>query len=232
MIVLDGVTVTYGNHLALRDVHLRVPPGVVLGLVGPNGGGKSTLLKTIGGLVSPRRGQVRVGGMPVEVAQRRGWLAYVPQTEPVDGPCPLTVQEVVMMGRYGHLNGLRLLGPRDRQVVQASLQQVGLWPWRHRPLAELSGGQRKRVFLARALAQQAPVLLLDEPFNGVDGPTERVLVQWLRQGRRQGQTVLIASHDGPMVAALCDRVVLLQQTVLADGTPTDLQGVWESLWAA
>ncbi|MCS6782505.1 MAG: metal ABC transporter ATP-binding protein [Gloeomargarita sp. SKYBB_i_bin120] len=231
-IALDNVTVAYHHQIALQGVNFSLPPGVVVGLVGMNGSGKSTLLKTIMGFIRPKTGRVWIEGLPVAVAQKRGWLAYLPQSEQVDWRFPVTVQDVVMMGRYGYMNAWRVPRAIDWRIVQASLQQVDMWELRHRPIGELSGGQKKRAFLARALAQQAPILLLDEPFNGVDGPTEQAMRQLLLELRGQGHTILVATHDLKTVAAFCDQVILINKTVLAYGatpevvTPENLHRVF------
>ncbi|MCS7030998.1 MAG: metal ABC transporter ATP-binding protein [Gloeomargarita sp. SKYG116] len=221
-IALDNVTVAYHHQIALHGVNFSLPPGVIVGLVGMNGSGKSTLLKTIMGFIRPKTGRIWIEGLPVPVAQKRGWLAYLPQSEQVDWQFPVTVQDVVMMGRYGYMNGWRVPRAIDWRIVQASLQQVEMWELRHRPIGELSGGQKKRAFLARALAQQAPILLLDEPFNGVDIPTERALMQLLLELRRQGHTILVATHDWGTVATFCDQVILINKTVLAYGATPEV----------
>nr|HRJ72914.1 ATP-binding cassette domain-containing protein [Terrimicrobiaceae bacterium] len=148
------VTVTYPNgNTALHDATFRLDPGCICALVGVNGSGKSTLFKAIMGFVRPARGAVRIAGEPVREALKRNWVAYVPQTEEVDWTFPVSVHDVVMMGRYGHMNFLRISRAEDRRVVQESLERVKMWEFRDRQIGELSGGQKKRVFLARALAQ-------------------------------------------------------------------------------
>ncbi|MEB3266382.1 MAG: metal ABC transporter ATP-binding protein [Cyanobacteriota bacterium] len=218
----SGLCVDYNGVVALHNASLCLPAGCICGLVGMNGAGKSTLFKTLTGFLRPSRGQIRINGLPVPQAQRRQALAYVPQSEEIDPAFPVSVWDVVMMGRYGHMNGLRIPGGADRAAVRTALERVDLVELRQRPIGALSGGQRKRTFLARALAQGASVLLLDEPFNGVDVPTERLMADLLLQLRSQGHTVLISSHDLAQVRNLCDRVVLINRTVLAYGATSDV----------
>lgn len=217
-IAVEAVTVTYPNgNVALDNASFELGPGTICGLVGVNGSGKSTLFKAIMGFVAPTTGSVRIAGLTTREAQRRNLLAYVPQSEEVDWNFPVLVEDVVMMGRYGHMNFLRIPSARDRRLVDAALERVGMSAFRKRQIGELSGGQRKRVFLARALAQEAPVILLDEPFTGVDVKTEADIVALLRQLRNQGHTILVSTHNLGSVPEFCDQVVLLFRTVLAAG---------------
>ncbi|WP_431283462.1 metal ABC transporter ATP-binding protein [Humitalea sp. 24SJ18S-53] len=218
---VSGLTVAYANgHVALRDASFRLEAGSVCGLVGMNGSGKSTLFKAIMGLVEPAAGTVRIAGAPVRQAQRANWVAYVPQSEDVDWAFPVSVGDVVMMGRYGFMSILRLPRAADRAAVTEALKRVGMLDFRDRQIGELSGGQKKRVFLARALAQGGRVILLDEPFTGVDVTTETAIIQLLRGLRAEGRIVLVSTHDLGSVPNFCDQVVLVNRTVLAAG-PTD-----------
>ncbi len=219
---LENVTVTYHEKVALHGVNLSLKSGSIVGLVGMNGSGKSTLFKTIMGFIRPKIGRVQIEGLPIPVAQKRGLVAYLPQTEQVDWQFPVSVYDVVMMGRYGYMNVLRLPRPVDRRMVQESLQRVEMWALRNRPIGELSGGQKKRAFLARALAQQAKILLLDEPFNGVDVKTERAIIQLLMELRNLGQTILVSSHDLAGISTFCDHVILIHQTILAYGATAEV----------
>lgn len=215
---VEGVTVTYPNgNLALDDATFALEAGTICGLVGINGSGKSTLFKSIMGFVTPSAGVVRVAGMTAREAQRRNLIAYVPQSEEVDWDFPVLVEDVVMMGRYGHMNFLRIPSAQDRQLVDEALERVNMSAYRKRQIGELSGGQRKRVFLARALAQEGLVMLLDEPFTGVDVKTESEIVELLRQLRDQGHVILVSTHNLGSVPEFCDQVVLLLKTVLAAG---------------
>jgi manganese/iron transport system ATP-binding protein len=185
--------------------------------VGVNGSGKSTLFKSIMGLVKPTSGQVTLSGQPVVAALKKNIIAYVPQTEEVDWNFPVLVEDVVMMGRYGKMNFLRIPTKEDRLWVDKALERVGLSELRSRQIGELSGGQKKRVFLARALAQQGTVLLLDEPFTGVDVKTENAIIELLRSLRDEGHLILVSTHNLGSVPEFCDRVILINRTVLAAG---------------
>lgn len=217
-IVAQDVTVTYRNgHTALRHASFTTPQGTITALVGVNGAGKSTLFKAIMGFVPLAAGQITLLGMPVAEALRRNLVAYVPQAEEVDWSFPVLVEDVVMMGRYGHMGFLRRPRPADRAAVDAALSRVGMSELRHRQIGELSGGQRKRVFLARALAQDGRVILLDEPFTGVDVQTEDQIIALLGELRDEGRVMLVSTHNLGSVPEFCDRVVLVRGTVLAHG---------------
>ena len=216
-----NVTVTYRNgHTALNDASFEIPTGTVTALVGVNGAGKSTLFKAIMGLLPAARGEIRLVGKTVKQALRENLVAYVPQSEEVDWSFPVLVEDVVMMGRYGHMGPLRRATARDRQAVSDALDRVGMQEYRHRQIGELSGGQRKRVFLARALAQDGQVILLDEPFTGVDVKTEAQIIALLRELRDEGRVMLVSTHNLGSVPEFCDRTVLIKGTVLAYG-PTE-----------
>ncbi len=213
------VTVTYRNgHTALWNASFEVPRGTVTALVGVNGAGKSTLFKAIMGFVPTAQGDISLLGMSVAEALRKNLVAYVPQSEEVDWEFPVLVEDVVMMGRYGHMGFLRRPRTADHAAVDAALDRVNMREFRHRQIGELSGGQRKRVFLARALAQDGQVILLDEPFTGVDVKTEDQIVQLLRDLRDEGRVMLVSTHNLGSVPEFCDRTVLVKGTVLAYGT--------------
>lgn len=217
-LVVDKVTVTYANgHTALKGASFVLPTGSVAGLVGVNGSGKSTLFKAIMGFVRPSAGSIAILGQPVAGALRAGMVAYVPQSEDVDWSFPVLVEDVVMMGRYGHMGFLRRPRGADRTAVAEALERVGMQAFRTRQIGELSGGQKKRVFLARALAQDARVILLDEPFTGVDITTEMAIIELLRSLRAEGRLLLVSTHDLGSVPEFCDRSILLNRTVLAAG---------------
>ncbi len=222
-ILVEHVTVTYRNgHTALRDASFAIPTGTITALVGVNGSGKSTLFKTIMGFLKAARGEVRILGMSVREALKRNVVAYVPQAEEVDWTFPVLVEDVVMMGRYGHMNFLRMPGAADRAAVEAALSRVNMLDFRKRQIGELSGGQRKRVFLARALAQDARVILLDEPFTGVDVKTEDAIIALLRALRDEGRVMLVSTHNLGSVPEFCDRTVLVKGTVLAYGLTSEV----------
>ena len=223
------VTVVYANgHVALRDASFSLGAGTICALVGVNGSGKSTLFKTIMGFLWPARGDVRIAGLPAAAARKTKLVAYVPQTEEVDWTFPVSVWDVVMMGRYGHMNFLRLPRARDRELALAALDRVGMSAFRDRQIGELSGGQKKRVFLARALAQQGRIMLLDEPFTGVDVGTETAIIELLRTLRAEGHVILVSTHNLGSVPEFCDQAVLINRTVLAAG-PTEEVFTMENL---
>lgn len=220
-IFAEGVTVTYRNGLtALTDASFEIPQGTITALVGVNGAGKSTLFKAIMGFVPIARGTIRLLGLPVREALRQNLVAYVPQAEEVDWSFPILVEDVVMMGRYGHMGMLRRPSVTDRAKVEEALARVGLTDLRQRQIGELSGGQKKRVFLARALAQEGRIILLDEPFTGVDVKTEEQIIALLRTLRDEGHVMLVSTHNLGSVPDFCDRTVLVKGTVLAFG-PTE-----------
>lgn len=212
------VTVTYRNgHTALWNASFEIPRGTVTALVGVNGAGKSTLFKAIMGFVATAQGQIRVLGQDVRTALSRNLVAYVPQSEEVDWAFPVLVEDVVMMGRYGHMGFLRRPSKADRDAVDLALERVGMQDYRQRQIGELSGGQRKRVFLARALAQDGRLILLDEPFTGVDVKTEDQIVALLRELRAEGRVMLVSTHNLGSVPEFCDRTILVKGTVLSYG---------------
>ncbi len=220
-ICASGVTVSYRNGVtALRDASFMIPRGTITGLVGVNGSGKSTLFKAIMGFVPAASGTIRLLGKPVAEALRQNLVAYVPQAEEVDWTFPVLVEDVVMMGRYGHMGFLRRPTARDRAKVAEALARVGMSDLTRRQIGELSGGQRKRVFLARALAQEGQIILLDEPFTGVDVKTEEQIITLLRELRDEGRVMLVSTHNLGSVPDFCDRTVLVKGTVLAYG-PTE-----------
>ena len=216
-IEIDNLTVRYHGKTVLSDVNVSVPTASICGLVGMNGAGKSTLFKSIMNAVPTASGKVRLEGHTVKTAQKRGIVAYVPQTESVDWNFPVSVRDVVMMGRYGFMNILRRPSKQDEELVEEALARVHLTAFSDRQVGQLSGGQRKRVFVARALAQGATILLLDEPFAGVDAKTEASLVDLLKDLQGQGITTLIAAHDLATIGSYCDHIILLKGEVIAAG---------------
>ena len=217
-IVAEDVTVTYRNgHTALTHASFSVPKGTITALVGVNGAGKSTLFKAIMGFVPVAAGKVTILGLSVREALKRNLVAYVPQAEEVDWTFPVLVEDVVMMGRYGHMNWLRIPTKRDHEMVEEALSRVNMTAYRKRQIGELSGGQRKRVFLARALAQEGQVILLDEPFTGVDVTTEEQIIELLGKLRDEGRVMLVSTHNLGSVPDFCDRTVFVKGTVIASG---------------
>lgn len=226
---VENVSVTYRNgHTALRDASFTIPRGTITALVGVNGSGKSTLFKAIMGFVPVSQGSVKILGLPVAKALKNKIVAYVPQSEEVDWNFPVLVEDVVMMGRYGHMNMLRIASKRDKELVASALERVGMQDFRTRQIGELSGGQKKRVFLARALAQEGEVILLDEPFTGVDVKTEEQIITLMRALRDEGKVILVSTHNLGSVPEFCDRTVLIDGTILAAG-PTNETFTQENL---
>ncbi len=220
-IAVDGISVRYANGVtAIEDASFRLNPASICALVGVNGSGKSTLFKTLMGFIAPAKGAVTIAGETVAAALKSGLVAYVPQSEDVDWNFPVLVEDVVMMGRYGHMGFLRIAGAADRAAVDAALERVGMSALRHRQIGELSGGQKKRVFLARALAQGSQIILLDEPFTGVDARTETAIIDLLRAMRDEGRLILVSTHNLGSIPDFCDHVILFNRTVIAAG-PTE-----------
>jgi len=217
---LEDVTVAYDGVPALDGVSLSIPHGAQVAIVGPNGAGKSTLFKALVGLLPVRHGTVllrdRMPGRNGDV------IAYVPQREEIDWGFPVTVHDVVMMGRYGRLGWFRRPGAADREVVARCLEELGIADLERRAIGELSGGQQQRVFLARALAQEPHVLLLDEPFTGVDVGAREALLALLARLREQSITVLVSTHDMETAAQRFELVALLKGRLIAYGAPASV----------
>ena len=228
-IIVKNVTVTYRNgHTALRNASFEIPTGTITALVGVNGAGKSTLFKALMGFIPAATGEISILGLSVKAALKKNIVAYVPQAEEVDWSFPVLVEDVVMMGRYGYMGFLRNPKITDYQAVTIALERVNMVEFRKHQIGELSGGQRKRVFLARALAQNGKVILLDEPFTGVDVQTEDAIIRLLREMRDEGRIMFVSTHNLGSVPEFCDRSILVKQTVLAHG-PTDTTFTRENL---
>ncbi|MDR5682672.1 MAG: metal ABC transporter ATP-binding protein [Armatimonadota bacterium] len=215
-----NLTVSYGGKPAIRNVTLAIEPGRLVGLVGPNGAGKSTLLRAIVGLLTPDTGRVAIFGQSPQAARRL--VAYVPQRTEVDWDYPIVVEEVVLMGRFNHIGWVRRPRALDRQVAAECLRRVGMEAYAQRQIGQLSGGQQQRVFLARALAQETPIMLLDEPFVGVDAATEETIYRLLDAAKQEGRTVVVATHDLSRAQTAFDRLVLLNQYPIAYGPPQEV----------
>jgi manganese/zinc/iron transport system ATP- binding protein len=214
------LTVSYGARPVLWDVDARFPAGALSAIVGPNGDGKSTLLKAALGLIPSDAGQTLIDGRPVGAARDR--VAYVPQRDAVDWDFPITVREVVEMGRYAATGWFRRVPRRDAALVDACLERVGMAAYRGRQIGQLSGGQRQRVFIARALAQDAPLMLLDEPFAGVDARTEASVLALLGQLRDEGRSIVVVHHDLGTVRSAFDWALLLNVRAIAEGPVADV----------
>lgn len=219
MIAVEGLAVQLGGRIVLEDANLTVHPGELVGLIGPNGAGKTTLLRTALGLLKPVRGAVAV----------HGDMGYVPQRHEFAWDFPISVEDVVMTGRSGRLGLLRRPGTEDWQAVDEALDRVRMADLRTRPVGELSGGQRQRVLVARALALRPAALLLDEPFTGLDVPTQELLSELFLSLAREDRAVLMTTHDLAGAMYGCDRIALLNRTVVAIGTPAELADE-DELW--
>jgi manganese/iron transport system ATP-binding protein len=222
-LVVSDITVIYKNgHRALYDASFDLPEGSITALVGVNGSGKSTLFKSIMGFVSLNKGEVKILGHSVKQALKSNLVAYVPQNEEIDWNFPVLVKDVVMMGRYGHMNFLKIPKKIDLEKVSNALNKVDMSSYANSQIGELSGGQKKRVFIARALAQESRIVLLDEPFTGVDVKTEEQIMLLLKDMRSEGKIILVSTHNLGSVPEFCDRSVLINKTVLAQGATKDI----------
>ncbi len=216
-ITVTDVAVERMGHRALSDVTFDIGKGTLVGVVGPNGAGKSTLFDAIAGILPIAQGTVDLHGAEA----RDGALAYVPQRDSMNWLFPATVHDVVMMGRHCNIGWFRRAGKRDREVVRQCLERVGLWEQRTAQITELSGGQRQRVFIARALAQEASIILLDEAFSGVDVGAQEGIVEVLQSLRDEGRIVLLATHDLTNLAERFDQVLCINRHVCAWGPPAE-----------
>ncbi len=214
---LENVGVAYDGHPILEDLSFEVPHGAQVAVVGPNGAGKSTLFKALVGLLPLRKGQIRIHGLPL--GQHKDCVAYIPQREEVDWRFPVIVEEVVMMGRFNDYGWFGRPSEADHEAVRRSLAQMGISKLAKRSISELSGGQQQRVFLARALAQEPHILLMDEPFTGVDVSTQEATLALLQDLHARGVTVLVSTHDLNMAAERFERILLLKRRLIAYGPP-------------
>ncbi len=219
-IEVKDLTVSYGPVPALLDVSVSIPSGKLVGVIGPNGSGKSTLIKTILGFVKPDVGAVEIFGE--EAALAKGKVAYVPQRGAVDWDFPVTVREVALMGRYGKRRWWQDLTKKDFRLAEEALEKVRMSEFGNRQIGQLSGGQQQRVFMARALTQNADILLLDEPFAGVDAATEQAILDVLRETKEAGKTVVVVHHDLGTAAEYFDLLMLLKQRLFAFGSPANV----------
>jgi len=210
---VHNLSVSYNGTRALDSVSLEVEAGQRVAIVGPNGAGKSTLFRALVGLIPRQSGRVETHGTD---------LGYVTQRSAVDWSFPVTVHDVIMMGRVGKMGWLRWQRPVDREVVQRCLQDVGMAAYADRQIGELSGGQQQRVFIARALAQEAGILLMDEPFSGVDASAQETILEILSQLHEQGVTMLVSTHDLNLAVEWSDRLALLNGRLIAYGPPRDV----------
>ncbi len=214
-IEINGLSVAYENKRVLSNIYLKIEPGHIYGLIGPNGAGKSTLFKAILNLIEPSAGSIRIWGEPA--SEKLTHISYVPQKDEVDWQFPATVYDIVSMGRFPYKRLFARLNNEDHLLISDALQQLDIQALQHKQIGELSGGQQQRVFLARALCQQSEILLMDEPFVGVDVKTEQRIIEILKRLVREGKTILVVHHDLDSVQAYFDRVVLINQKLMAYG---------------
>lgn len=215
-IEIHDLTVSYQRKPVLYGIDLEVEKGSLVGIIGPNGAGKSTLLKTIMNMIKPNGGYVRIFGHPPK--KGISCIGYVPQRESVDWDFPVTVMDVVLMGRYGKLNWFQRIRKADRKIASECLEKVGMLHLADRQIGNLSGGQQQRVFLARALAQESQLYIMDEPFSGVDAVTEKTIVLMLKEMKKMGKTLLIVHHDLSTAKEYFDYLLLLNMRKVAYGT--------------
>ncbi len=217
-ITVKNVTVKYRNgHTALWNTSFEIPDKTITGLVGINGAGKSTLFKAIMGFLPLAEGIISIKGHAVNIALKKNLVSYVPQAEEVDWSFPILVKDAVMMGRYAHMGFFRKPSRQDYLAVEEALDRVNMADYEDRQIGELSGGQKKRVFLARSIAQNGKIILLDEPFSGIDVKTEDQIISLLNEFRAEGRIMLVSTHNLGSVAEFCDRTILIKGTVLNYG---------------
>ncbi len=223
---VSALAVELGGRLVLHDVDLTVDAGELVGLIGPNGAGKTTLLRSVLGLLTPRTGTITIQGRPPQEVRRT--VGYVPQRHEFAWDFPISVEEVVLSGRVGAVGWLRRPGVEDYRAVREALQRVHMLDLRRRTVGELSGGQRQRVLVARALALRPRLMLLDEPFTGLDIPTQELLMDLFTQLSAEGQAMLMTTHDLLGAMHSCDRLYLVNRTVIGSGRPDQLvdPAVW------
>lgn len=214
---VEHANIGYGEKIILRDLSFQVPHGARVAVVGPNGAGKSTLFKALVGILPLQSGQILIHGE--SLGTHKDCVAYVPQREDVDWRFPVTVHDVVMMGRFGQIGWLKRPTSSDKELVSKSLEQMGIADLASRSIGELSGGQQQRAFLARALAQQPHILLMDEPFTGVDVTTQEATLNLLNHLRDQKVTTIISTHDLNLAASRFDLVLLVNHRLIAYGKP-------------
>ena len=217
---IHDLTVAYQQKPVLYGVDLEVEEGSLVGIIGPNGAGKSTLIKTVMGMIKPEDGYIKIFGKEKQKAITR--VGYVPQRESVDWDFPVTAMDVVLMGRFGHTRWFRRVGKRDRMFASECLEQMNMLPFANRQIGNLSGGQQQRVFLARALAQQSDLYLMDEPFEGVDAVTEKAIIELLKKLRDQRKTLMIVHHDLSTAQEYFDQLMLLNLRMIAYGSTKDV----------
>jgi len=222
-IEIQNINVFYKNgHEALHDASCQIPDGSITALLGVNGSGNTTLFRSIMGVLKINSGKITIDGQSPDIAIKNNLISYVPQYDDIDWDFPILVKDVVMMGRYSYMNFMRKPNPVDYKIVEESLKKVGMDDLNNRQIGELSGGQKKRVFIARALAQESKILLLDEPFTGVDSKTQETILELIKQERDNNKIILISTHDLNIVPEICDRTILINKTVQVEGLTQDV----------
>lgn len=216
----DHVTVEYDNTVALKDITVKIPHGALVAIVGPNGAGKSTLFKALVGLLPVKSGTIRIHGKPL--GQHKNCVAYIPQREELDWHFPVTVKDVVMMSRYGELGWFAAPKPYDQNIVEKSMEKMGISDLKDHRLDELSGGQQQRVFLARALSQEPHILLMDEPFTGVDAATQEITLGIFELLHERKVTTLVSTHDLNMATSKFELILLMNKEMIAFGKPNEV----------
>ncbi|MBK6545383.1 MAG: metal ABC transporter ATP-binding protein [Saprospiraceae bacterium] len=214
-IEVNGLSVAYEHKRVLSNIYLKIEAGLIYGLIGPNGAGKSTLFKSILQEVPISSGEIKILGSPAQDMLTH--IAYVPQKDDVDWQFPATVYDIVSMGRFPHKKLLERMHTKDHEIISYALEQLDIVKLKDKQIGELSGGQQQRVFLARALCQQADILLMDEPFVGVDIKTEKKIIEIMKQLAADGKTVMVVHHDLDSVLNYFDRVILINQKLMAYG---------------
>ncbi|MER2001366.1 MAG: metal ABC transporter ATP-binding protein [Carnobacterium inhibens] len=217
---LNQLTVAYEAQPVLWDISFSIPKGTLTAVVGPNGAGKSTLIKSLINLIKPIAGEVEFTfdqSTEEDYRKNKNLVAYVPQNGSVDWDFPTTVLDVVVMGRYGHIGWFKRPKKKDKSLANEMLAKVGMADFKDRQISQLSGGQRQRVFLARALVQEAEIYLMDEPFQGVDAQTEKIIIQLLKKLKSEGKTIVVVHHDLQTVPEYFDEVVLINRELIGNG---------------
>lgn len=220
IIEVHDLTVSYNKKPVLWDVDFDLPEGQLIGIIGPNGAGKSTLLKSIMGLLEPQSGYVKVWDKNIEQAKSR--ISYVPQRESVDWDFPASVFDIALMGRYQEKGLFKRITKEDKEIALSALKQVNLTDFIHRQISELSGGQQQRTFLARALAQNADLYLMDEPFAGVDAASEASIIELLKEMKAQGKTIIVVHHDLQSAPEYFDWMIMLNTVLTANGPTSEV----------
>ncbi len=217
---VKNLTISYHKKTAIKGINLEIESGNIIGIVGPNGAGKSTLMKGILGMIPKDTGDVKAFGEDVKKSLIK--ISYIPQKEIIDWDFPVNVEEVVTMGRYAHLPMVGFPGPKDKEIVKQAMEKVEITDLADRQIRNLSGGQQQRIFLARALAQESELFLLDEPFVGVDAKTERAIFALMKELKEQGKTLMVVHHDLGKVLDYFDKLILINQTLIAYGDTKDV----------